>query len=82
VREKMRKLEDKDIVYIDPIRGWHYHRKECWMAGPSAVEYKTMIEMKGALNAPYIPCACVEAYLEGRSIVSKPFGIKKEGNKK
>lgn len=76
----MRKLEENDIVYIDPICGWHYHRKECWMTGPSAVKYKTMTEMKGALNAPYIPCACVRAYLEGRPIVNHPFSSKNLGD--
>ena len=33
VNLRVKTLKDDDIVYIDSIHGWHYHRKECWMAG-------------------------------------------------
>jgi hypothetical protein len=68
----MNKLKNTSLVYIDPINGWHYHMKECWMRGCAPISYETMTKLKGAFGTPYIPCACVLEYLEGRPIITKP----------
>jgi hypothetical protein len=75
----MNKLKDTDIVYIDPINGWHYHMKECWMAGTKPITVAEMRKLKTALGGSFVSCACVEAYQLGKHIVSKPtLGVRNE----
>ena len=47
------------LVYIDPVRGWHFHLRKCYMAGPLAILYKDLIKYKPAIGIAYVPCDCI-----------------------
>jgi hypothetical protein len=66
-------LKKTDLVYIDPVHGWHYHMKECWMAGPKQIMFEDIDYFESAMGSKFKPCACVLAYQSGRKVIAHPF---------
>lgn len=52
-----------DIVFIDPISGWHYHTRDCWMAGELAIQFKDLDKYKPSIGTKWIACPCTRGHI-------------------